>query len=201
MLTEGLACMKDDSLWYKDAIIYQLHVRSFYDGNGDGVGDFKGLLERLSYIEALGVNCLWLLPFFASPLKDDGYDVSDYRAIHPQYGSLDDFRAFLDEAHNRGMRVIIELALNHTSDRHPWFQRARHAPRDSIERNYYVWSDSDERYSQARIIFLDTERSNWAWDPEARAYYWHRFFSHQPDLNYDNPAVLAEILGVLDFWL
>jgi len=190
-----------DPLWYKDAIVYQLHVKSFCDSDGDGIGDFKGLLARLDYIEALGVTCLWLLPFFVSPLKDDGYDVADYRTIHPQYGSLEDFRAFLDAAHSRGMRVIIELALNHTSDRHPWFERARHAPPGSLERDYYVWSDSDESYAQARIIFLDTERSNWAWDPEARAYYWHRFFSHQPDLNYDNPAVLQAILDVIDFWL
>ncbi len=190
-----------DLLWYKDAIIYQLHVKSFCDGNGDGIGDFNGLIAQLDYIESLGVTCLWLLPFFASPLKDDGYDVADYRAIHPNYGSLEDFQTFLDAAHQRGMRVIIELALNHTSDRHAWFERARHAPPGSIERDFYVWSDSDQRYAQARIIFLDTERSNWSWDPEARAYYWHRFFSHQPDLNYDNPAVLRAILDVVDFWL
>jgi maltose alpha-D-glucosyltransferase / alpha-amylase len=191
----------DDPLWFKDAIIYQLHVKSFCDGNGDGIGDFQGLLRRLDYIELLGVNCLWLLPFFASPLRDDGYDVSDYRAVHPDYGTLEDFRTFLQAAHSRGMQVIVELALNHTSDQHPWFQRARHAPPGSPERDYYVWSDSDRKYSQARIIFLDTERSNWSWDPEAQAYYWHRFFSHQPDLNYGNPAVLREMLGVLDFWL
>jgi maltose alpha-D-glucosyltransferase / alpha-amylase len=190
-----------DPQWYKDAIIYQLHVKSFCDGNGDGVGDFQGLLQRIDYIEALGVDCLWLLPFFPSPLRDDGYDVSDYCEIHPDYGTLQDFRAFLDAAHSRGMKVIIELTLNHTSDRHRWFQRARQAPPGSPEREYYVWSDTDQKYSGARIIFLDTERSNWTWDPEARAYYWHRFFSHQPDLNYDHPAVLQEILGVLDFWL
>ncbi len=189
-----------DPLWYKDAIIYQLHVRSFHDASGDGIGDFRGLLQRLDYIEALGVTCLWLLPFFASPLRDDGYDVADYRQVHPDYGTLDDFQTFLGAAHSRGMRVIIELALNHTSDRHAWFQRARQAPPGSSERDYYVWSETDQQYSQARIIFLDTEPSNWAWDPDARAYYWHRFFSHQPDLNYDNPAVLAEILGVIDFW-
>jgi maltose alpha-D-glucosyltransferase/alpha-amylase len=190
----------NDPLWYKDAIIYQLHVRSFSDANGDGIGDFQGLLQRLDYIEALGVTCLWLLPFFASPLRDDGYDVADYRQIHPDYGTLDDFQTFLGAAHARGMRVIIELALNHTSDRHAWFQRARQAPAGSSERDYYVWSETDQKYSQTRIIFLDTEPSNWAWDPEARAYYWHRFFSHQPDLNYDNPAVVQEILGVIDFW-
>jgi maltose alpha-D-glucosyltransferase/alpha-amylase len=190
-----------DPLWYKDAIIYQLHVKSFCDGNGDGIGDFQGLLRRLDYIEALGVTCLWLLPFFASPLRDDGYDVADYRQIHPDYGTLEDFQTFLQAAHQRGMQVIVELALNHTSDRHAWFQRARLAPPGTRERDYYVWSDTDQKYAQARIIFLDTEKSNWSWDAEARAYYWHRFFSHQPDLNYDNPVVLQEILGALDFWL
>ena len=179
-----------DPLWYQDAIIYQLHVKSFCDSNGDGIGDFRGLLQRLDYIEGLGVTCLWLLPFFASPLRDDGYDVADYRQIHPDYGTIDDFQAFLQAAHSRGMRVIIELALNHTSDRHAWFERARHSPAGSRERDYYVWSDTDQKYGQARIIFLDTERSNWTWDEVARAFYWHRFFHHQPDLNYDNPAVL-----------
>jgi maltose alpha-D-glucosyltransferase / alpha-amylase len=190
-----------DPLWYKDAIIYQVHVKSFRDGNGDGIGDFRGLLERLDYIEALGVTCLWLLPFFPSPLRDDGYDIADYRQIHPDYGTLDDFRTFLDAAHRRGMQVIIELALNHTSDAHAWFQRARRAPAGSPERDYYVWSDTDTRYAGVRIIFVDTERSNWTWDEVAGAYYWHRFFSHQPDLNYDNPRVVEEILGVLDYWL
>ncbi len=190
-----------DPLWYKDAIIYQVHVKSFCDGNGDGIGDFQGLLQRLDYIEALGVTCLWLLPFFPSPLRDDGYDIADYRDIHPQYGTLEDFDAFLQAAHSRGMQVIIELALNHTSDRHAWFQRARHAPRGSRERDYYVWSDTDQMYAGVRIIFVDTEPSNWTWDDEAGQYFWHRFFSHQPDLNYDNPVVLDEILGVLDFWL
>ena len=190
-----------DPLWYKDAIIYQLHVKSFCDSNGDGIGDFRGLLQRLDYIEALGVTCLWLLPFFASPLRDDGYDVADYRQIHPDYGTIDDFQTFLQAAHSRGMRVIIELALNHTSDRHAWFQRARQSPPGSRHRDYYVWSDTDQKYGQARIIFLDTERSNWTWDETARAFYWHRFFHHQPDLNYDNPAVLEEMLGVIDFWL
>ncbi|HXE80804.1 MAG TPA: alpha-amylase family glycosyl hydrolase, partial [Vicinamibacterales bacterium] len=191
----------DDPLWYKDAIIYELHVRSFCDSNGDGIGDFQGLIRRLDYIQELGVTCLWLLPFFASPLRDDGYDVSDYRAIHPDYGTMDDFRAFLHAAHDRGMQVVIELVINHTSDQHEWFQRARKAPPGSVERNYYVWSDTDRKYEKARIIFLDTERSNWTWDPEASAFYWHRFFSHQPDLNYDNPQVMQEVLGVLDFWL
>jgi maltose alpha-D-glucosyltransferase/alpha-amylase len=190
-----------DPLWYKDAVIYQLHVKSFCDGNGDGIGDFTGLLRRMDYLESLGVTCLWLLPFFNSPLRDDGYDIADYRQVHPDYGTLADFQTFLQAAHSRSMQVIIELALNHTSDANAWFQRARRAPRGSPERDYYVWSDTDQKYSQVRIIFLDTEASNWTWDPVAGAYYWHRFFSHQPDLNYDNPAVLAEILGVLDFWL
>jgi maltose alpha-D-glucosyltransferase/alpha-amylase len=193
--------MERDRFWYKDAVIYQLHVKSFCDGNADGIGDFAGLIQRLDYIEALGVTCLWLLPFFASPLRDDGYDIADYRRVHPDYGTVEDFRTFLDLAHARGMRVIIELALNHTSDQHPWFQRARRAPKGSSDRDYYVWSDTDQRYAGVRIIFLDSEPSNWTWDEEADAYYWHRFFRHQPDLNYDNPAVLQEILGVLDFWL
>ena len=187
-----------DPLWYKDAIIYQLHVKSFCDGNGDGIGDFSGLLRRLDYIEALGVTCLWLLPFFPSPRRDDGYDIADYRQVHPDYGTLDDFRTFLQAAHSRGMQVIIELALN-PSDAHPWFQRARRAPAGSVERDYYVWSDSDRKYAGVRVIFVDSERSNWTWDAEANAYYWHRFFHHQPDLNYDNPFVLQEIFGVLDF--
>jgi maltose alpha-D-glucosyltransferase/alpha-amylase len=190
-----------DPLWYKDAIIYELHVRSFFDGNGDGIGDFRGLLHRLDYIQDLGVTCLWLLPFFASPLRDDGYDVTDFRQVHPDYGTLEDFQTFLAAAHDRGLQVVVELTLNHTSDRHAWFQRARRAPRGSPERDYYVWSDTDRRYADTRIIFLDTEPSNWTWDADAGAYYWHRFFSHQPDLNYDNPRVLDEILGVLDFWL
>ena len=190
-----------DPLWYKDAIIYELHVRSFFDGNGDGIGDFQGLLRRLDYIHDLGVTCLWLLPFFASPLRDDGYDVADFRQIHPDYGTLEDFQTFLAAAHDRGMQVVIELTLNHTSDRHAWFQEARRAPRGSPERDYYVWSDTDQKFKGARIIFLDTEPSNWSWDAEAGAYYWHRFFSHQPDLNYDNASVLDDILRVLDFWL
>jgi maltose alpha-D-glucosyltransferase/alpha-amylase len=190
-----------DPLWYKDAIMYELPVKSFFDGNADGIGDFQGLYERLDYLQNLGVTCLWLLPFFPSPLKDDGYDIADYVNVHPSYGTLDDFKQFLHAAHERGMRVIIELVLNHTSDQHPWFQRARSAPAGSPERDYYVWSDTDQRYAQARIIFVDAERSNWTWDPVAEAYYWHRFFHHQPDLNYDNPAVVREMLAVLDFWL
>jgi maltose alpha-D-glucosyltransferase/alpha-amylase len=191
----------DDPLWYKDAIIYELHVRSFCDGNGDGIGDFPGLIRRLDYIQELGVTCLWLLPFFASPLRDDGYDVSDYRAIHPDYGTMEDFRTFLQAAHDRGMQVVVELVINHTSDQHAWFRRARQAPPGSRERDYYVWSATDQKYRDVRIIFLDTERSNWTWDPEAGAFYWHRFFSHQPDLNYDHPPVMRDVLDVLDFWL
>jgi maltose alpha-D-glucosyltransferase/alpha-amylase len=191
----------NDPLWYKDAVIYQLHVKSFYDSTGDGIGDFRGAMQRLDYVADLGVTCLWLLPFFPSPLRDDGYDVADYRNIHPNYGTLDDFQAFLTAAHDRGMQVIIELALNHTSDQHAWFQRARRAPRGSPERDYYVWSETAEKYPGVRIIFVDTEPSNWTWDTEAGAYFWHRFFSHQPDLNYDNPVVLQEILGVIDYWL
>jgi len=187
--------------WYKDAVIYQLHVRSFADSNGDGIGDFPGLLRRLDYLSDLGITCLWLLPFFVSPLRDDGYDVADYRQVNASYGTLDDFQTVLHAAHDRGMQVIIELALNHTSDQHPWFQRARRAAPGSPERAFYVWSDTDQRFAGTRIIFVDTEPSNWTWDAEAGAYYWHRFFSHQPDLNYDNPRVLEEMLGVVDFWL
>jgi len=190
-----------DPLWYKDAIIYELHVKSFSDGNADGIGDFLGLSEKLDYLHDLGVTCIWLLPFFPSPLRDDGYDIADYRNIHASYGTLDDFKAFLVAAHARRFHVVIELVLNHTSDQHPWFQRARIAPPDSPERDYYVWSDTDHRYPEARTIFVDTERSNWEWDPVAQAYYWHRFFQHQPDLNYDNPAVVNEMIQVLDFWL
>jgi maltose alpha-D-glucosyltransferase / alpha-amylase len=190
-----------DPLWFKDAVIYQLHVRAFFDSNRDGIGDFCGLIEKLDYLQELGVSCVWLLPFFPSPLRDDGYDVSDYCGVHPHYGTVDDFRAFLEGAHARDIQVLIELPLNHTSDQHPWFQRARRAPAGSAERDFYVWSDTDEQFKEARIIFLDSERSNWTWDAEAGAYYWHRFFHHQPDLNYDNPAVLEEILGVMDFWL
>jgi maltose alpha-D-glucosyltransferase/alpha-amylase len=185
--------------WHHDAIVYQLHVRTFADSDGDGIGDFRGLTGRLDYLHALGVTCLWLLPFYPSPLRDDGYDTADYCGVHPDYGTFDDFRAFLDAAHQRGFRVMIELVLNHTSDQHPWFQEARRAPRSPRGR-YYVWSDTDTRYRDARIIFRDTERSNWTWDSEAKAYYWHRFFSHQPDLNYDNPVVAEEILRVISFW-
>jgi maltose alpha-D-glucosyltransferase / alpha-amylase len=190
-----------DPLWYKDAIIYEVAVKSFFDSNQDGVGDFAGLTQKLDYLQDLGVTCLWLLPFFPSPLRDDGYDISDYRNVHPAYGTLDDFRAFLDQAHRRNMQVMIEMVVNHTSDQHPWFQAARQAPPGSPERNFYVWSDDDRKFGGARIIFVDTEKSNWTWDPVAKAYYWHRFFSHQPDLNFDNPEVLREVLEAMRFWL
>ena len=187
-------------LWYKDAVFYQLHVKSFADSNGDGIGDFPGLTSKLDHLASLGVDCLWLQPMYPSPFKDDGYDISDYTSIHPSYGTLQDFERFLTEAHALGLRVIIELVLNHTSDQHAWFQEARSST-DSPRRDWYVWSDSDERYRGVRIIFIDTELSNWAWDPVSKAYYWHRFFSHQPDLNYDNPAVREEIWKVMRFWL
>jgi len=190
-----------DPLWYKDAIIYEVHVRCFNDANGDGIGDFRGLIEKLDYLEQLGVTCLWLLPFFASPLRDDGYDIADYLAVHPSYGTLDDFREFVGAAHERGMQAMIELVINHTSDQHPWFQAARRAPAGSPERDFYVWSDTDQKYAGTRVIFTDTQTSNWTWDAEAKAYYWHRFFSHQPDLNFDNPAVEREVLRVMQFWL
>ena len=190
-----------DPLWFKDAIIYELHVKAFEDANNDGIGDFQGLLSKLDYLQELGITCIWLLPFFSSPLRDDGYDIADYLTVHPSYGTLEDFQTFLHAAHDRGLQVMIELVVNHTSDQHAWFQRARHAPPGSPERDYYVWSDTDEKYKDARIIFTDTEKSNWTWDPIAKAYYWHRFFSHQPDLNYDNPLVLEEVLRVMRFWL
>ncbi|MDP3028524.1 MAG: maltose alpha-D-glucosyltransferase [Deltaproteobacteria bacterium] len=192
--------LDDDPLWYKDAIIYELHVKTFYDSNGDGIGDFRGLIEKLDYLEHLGVTALWILPFYPSPLRDDGYDTGDYLNIHQDYGSLRDFREFLRQAHRHGMRVITELVLNHTSDQHQWFQRARQAKPGSTWRNFYVWSDTQERYKDARIIFKDFEPSNWAWDPVAKAYYWHRFYSHQPDLNFDNPQVQKALFRVIDFW-
>ncbi len=190
-----------DPLWYKDAIIYELHVRAFADSNNDGIGDFPGLLSRLDYLQDLGVTCIWLLPFFPSPLRDDGYDISNYTDVNPSYGTLNDFKAFLDAAHQRGMQVMIELVVNHTSDQHPWFKAARLAPPNSAQRNMYVWSDTDQKYKDARIIFTDTEKSNWTWDETAKAYYWHRFFSHQPDLNFENPLVLEEVLTAMRFWL
>jgi maltose alpha-D-glucosyltransferase/alpha-amylase len=190
-----------EPLWYKDAVIYELHVRAFADSNGDGIGDFRGLTKRLDYLQDLGVTAVWLLPFYPSSLRDDGYDIADYTDVHPHYGTLRDFKAFLRAAHDRGIRVITELVLNHTSDRHPWFQRARRAGPGTPAGDFYVWSETPERYREARIIFKDFEHSNWSWDPVARAYYWHRFYAHQPDLNYDNPAVHQAMLDVLDFWL
>jgi maltose alpha-D-glucosyltransferase/alpha-amylase len=192
---------RKDLRWYQDAVIYELPVKAFADGNGDGIGDFQGLYTKLDYLQDLGVTCLWLLPFFPSPLRDDGYDIADYVSVHPSYGTLDDFKRVLGAAHDRGLQVVVEMVLNHTSDQHPWFDRARRAPAGSPERDFYVWSDTDQKYRDARIIFLDTERSNWTWDPVAQAYYWHRFFHHQPDLNYENPAVIKEMLAVLDFWI
>ena len=193
--------LENDPLWYKDAIIYEVHVRAFYDSTGDGIGDFAGLEQKLDYLQDLGITALWLLPFCPSPWRDDGYDISDYTDVHPAYGTLRDFQSFLRQAHRRGLRVITELVINHTSDQHAWFKRARLAPPGSRWRDFYVWSDTPDRYSDARIIFKDTETSNWAWDPVAKAYYWHRFFSHQPDLNFANPSVRKAVLDVLDFWL
>ncbi len=190
-----------DPLWYKDAIIYELHVRAFADSNNDGIGDFAGLMSRLDYLQDLGVTCLWLLPFFPSPLRDDGYDIASYDDVNPSYGTLSDFRAFLDAAHKRDLQVMIELVINHTSDQHPWFKAARLAPAGSPARDMYVWSDTDQKFRDARIIFTDTEKSNWTWDDSAKAFYWHRFFSHQPDLNYDSPLVMEEVLKAMRFWL
>jgi maltose alpha-D-glucosyltransferase / alpha-amylase len=187
-------------LWYKDAIIYQVHVRAFYDSNGDGIGDFRGLIQKLDYIQSLGVNTLWLLPFYPSPLKDGGYDIADFKDIHPHYGNMADFRRFVKEAHQRGLRIITELVLNHTSSEHEWFKRARKSKPGSVYRDFYVWNDNTEKYKDARIIFQDFEVSNWTYDHEAKAYYWHRFYSHQPDLNFENPRVQNEIYKILDFW-
>ncbi len=193
--------LDNSPLWFKNAIIYEVPVRAFADSNGDGIGDFRGLTERLDYLQELGVTALWVLPFFPSPLRDDGYDISDYLSVNPIYGTLDDFKDFLAAAHQRDIRVIIELIVNHTSDQHPWFKRARLAPAGSSERDFYVWSDSPEKYKGTRIIFQDFETSNWTWDPVAKAYYWHRFYAHQPDINYDNPAVQQAVFDVLEFWL
>src|ERR671918_201669 len=215
-----------DPLWFKDAIIYELHVKTFCDSDGDGMGDFRGLMEKLDYLQELGVTAIWLLPFYPSPMRDDGYDIADYFDVNPNFGTLDDFRAFLDAAHERNLRVITELVINHTSDQNPWFQKSRRAIAaagigdvrragstpgpavgtrghndDLAYRDFYVWSDTPEKYKDARIIFKDFETSNWAWDPVAKAYYWHRFYSHQPDLNFDNPAVHEAIFDALDFWL
>lgn len=193
--------LEDDPLWYKDATIYQLHVKTFYDSDGDGIGDFRGLTQKLDYIKELGINAIWLLPFYPSPLRDDGYDIADYFRVHPNYGTLKDFRKFLNEAHRRGIRIITELVVNHTSDQHEWFQKSRRANPGTKWRDFYVWSDAPDKYLDARIIFKDFETSNWAWDPVAKAYYWHRFYSHQPDLNYDNPEVQNAIFRVIDFWM
>ena len=191
---------QDDKLWYKDAVIYQLHVRTFCDSDGNGVGDFRGLTNKLDYLQELGINAIWLLPFYPSPLRDDGYDIADYTSVNPTYGTIEDFKAFLNAAHARKIRVITELVVNHTSDQHPWFQEAR-SSRDNPKRDWYVWSDTDDKYKGVRIIFIDTEMSNWSWDPISKTYYWHRFFSHQPDLNYDNPAVKEAVWEDMKFWL
>ena len=190
----------DHTLWYKDAVFYEVYVRAFHDSNNDGHGDLRGLITKLDYLKELGVDCLWLLPIYPSPLKDDGYDISNYYDVHPDYGTLDDFEELLEEAHKRDLRIVMDLVLNHTSDKHPWFRAAREN-RNSIFRDYYVWSDSSMAFRDARIIFLDTEESNWAWDKKSEQYYWHRFYASQPDLNYDNPAVQAEMLKVMSFWL
>ena len=200
-MSQNTTVLAGDPLWYKDAVIYQLHIKSFFDGNDDGIGDFRGLIQKLDYLENLGVTVLWLLPFYPSPLRDDGYDIADYTSVHPNYGTLRDFRRFLLEAHKRNLRVVTELVINHTSDQHAWFQRARRAQPGSPERDFYVWSDTPDKYQEARIIFQDFETSNWAWDPVANAYFWHRFYSHQPDLNFDNPRVHEEIIRLLDYWL
>ena len=194
-----MSALQKDPQWYKTAVFYELYVRSFYDANGDGFGDFRGLIEKLDYLEWLGVDCLWLLPFYESPLRDGGYDISDFYSILPEYGNLNDFVEFMDAAHKRNMRVVADMVMNHTSDQHPWFQESRKP--GSSKRDWYVWSDNENRYEDARVIFVDTERSNWTYDEEAGAYYWHRFFSHQPDLNYDNPDVQEQMLAVLKFWL
>jgi maltose alpha-D-glucosyltransferase/alpha-amylase len=190
----------ENPLWFKDAVFYQIYIRAFADGNGDGHGDLIGLTQKLDYLRDLGVDCLWIMPMYPSPLKDDGYDIADYYGIHPDYGTLEDFKRFLEAAHARGLRVITDLVLNHTSDQHPWFQSARQS-QTSPYRDYYVWSDTDQKYTDARIIFLDIEKSNWTWDEQARQFFWHRFYASQPDLNFDNPAVRAEMINVLRFWL
>lgn len=200
MLSEKISA-EEEHLWYKDAIIYELHIKAFYDSNGDGIGDFKGLLEKLDYLQDLGITAIWLLPFYPSPLRDDGYDIADYYTINPSYGDIKIFEQLINEAHKRDLKVITELVINHTSDQHPWFQRARKAEAGSPERDYYVWSDDPNKYKDTRIIFTDTEPSNWSWDPVAKSYYWHRFFAHQPDLNYDNPAVQKEVFKILDYWM
>jgi maltose alpha-D-glucosyltransferase / alpha-amylase len=191
---------ESDPLWFKRAVFYEIHTRGFFDSNQDGSGDLRGIQEKLDYLQWLGIDCIWLLPMYASPLRDGGYDISDYFAVHPDYGTVEDFKSLVDAAHRRGIRIIADLVVNHTSADHPWFQEARQSP-DSPKRDWYVWSDRNDGYPGARIIFVDTEASNWTWDPMAGAYYWHRFFSHQPDLNYDNPEVQDALLQVLRFWL
>lgn len=202
MINEGflMSSTHNDDLWYKDGIIYQVHVKAFHDSNNDGIGDFRGLLEKLDYIKNLGVSIIWLLPFYPSPLRDDGYDIADYLTIHPDYGVLEDFKAFLKEAHSKDLKVVTEMVLNHTSDQHPWFQKSRRSKPGSPERDLYVWSDTADKYKEARIIFSDFETSNWSWDPVANAYYWHRFYSHQPDLNFDNETVHKRVMRAVDFW-
>ena len=190
----------DNPLWFKDAVFYEVYTRAYADSNGDGHGDLRGLTQKLDYIKSLGVDCIWLLPIYPSPLLDDGYDIADYYGVHPDYGTLDDFKTLVAEAHARGLRVIADMVMNHTSDQHPWFQASR-SSRESPYRDYYVWSDTDQKYAGTRIIFLDTEKSNWTWDPVAGQYFWHRFYSSQPDLNFDNPAVRQEMINVMDFWL
>ncbi len=192
--------MTDTDQWYKDAIFYELQVKSFYDSNADGIGDFRGLIEKLDYLQDLGIDCVWVTPFFPSPLKDDGYDIADFYGVHPDFGTLQDAKQFIREAHRRKLKVMFDLVMNHTSDQHPWFQEARSDPK-SPRRNYYVWSDTDQKYLDARIIFTDTERSNWTWDPVAKQYFWHRFFSHQPDLNFDNPRVRRSMFKIMRHWL
>ena len=199
-LSESGHWFESDPLWFKRAVFYEIHIRGFFDGNDDGAGDFRGLIEKLDYLQWLGIDCIWLLPMYISPLRDGGYDIADFFVIHEDYGTVDDFRSFVEAAHQRGMRVIADLVMNHTSNEHPWFQESRSSP-DSPKRDWYVWSDTDQRYLDARIIFIDSEPSNWTWDPVAGQYYWHRFFSHQPDLNYDNPEVQDAMLNVLRFWL
>jgi len=195
------ALKNNDPLWFKDAIIYEVSVRAFFDSNGDGIGDFQGLIQKLDYLEDLGINTIWLLPFFPSPLKDDGFDVTEHCDVHPDYGNLADFKQFLKESHRRGIRVVTELILNHTSDQHPWFKRSRKAKPGSRYRDLYVWSDSTEKYKEARVMFTSEEATNWTWDPEAKAYYWHRFYRHQPEMNFENPEVQLEMIKVVDFWM
>ncbi|MFL5223180.1 MAG: maltose alpha-D-glucosyltransferase, partial [Microvirga sp.] len=192
---------RSDTQWYRDALFYQLHVKSFFDANDDGIGDFEGVTRKLDYVKGLGVTAIWVMPFYPSPLRDDGYDIADYRGINPGYGTMRDFRRFVRAAHERGLRVVTELVINHTSDQHPWFQKARRSRPGSAAREFYVWSDTDKKYQDTRIIFLDTEASNWSWDPVAQAYFWHRFYAHQPDLNFDNPRVLEAVLETMAYWL